>query len=61
MRKHVLWCSVLLIATALAYPQFPEYYKANVTVTLPYVDLHEPIFVYYDATVKKSRLDYCRT
>lgn len=51
--------SALLIATALAYPQFPEYYKANVTVTLPYADFVEPIFVYYDGPAKKARFDYC--
>ena len=51
--------SALLIAVALAYPQFPEYYKANVTVTLPYADFVEPIFVYYDGPSKKARFDYC--
>ena len=52
--------SGFLIAAALAYPQFPTYYKANVTVTLPYADFVEPIFVYYDADDKKARFDYCR-
>ena len=51
--------SALLVATAVAYPQFPPYYKANVTVTLPYADFVEPIFVYYDGELKKSRFDYC--
>ena len=52
--------SGFLIAAALAYSQFPTYYKANVTVTLPYADFVEPIFVYYDADAKKARFDYCR-
>ena len=51
--------SGFLIAAALAYPQFPSYYKANVTVTLPYADFVEPIYVYYDADAKKARFDYC--
>lgn len=51
--------SALVLAAAVAYPQFPQYYKANVTVTLPYADFVEPIFVYYDADAKRSRFDYC--
>ena len=51
--------SGLFAVVALAYPQFPTYYKANVTVTLPYADFVEPIFVYYDGDAKKARFDYC--
>lgn len=55
----ILINSGLLAVVALAYPQFPTYYKANVTVTLPYADFVEPIFVYYDGDAKKARFDYC--
>ena len=51
--------SALLVSIAVADPQFPDYYKANVTVTLPYADFVEPIVVYYDGASKKARFDYC--